>query len=81
MKNIINNIIKTFAILLLVGAAYTVSAQPPPPPAGEAGGGGSQGEKLNGGAPISGGLFILLALGLVYGGKKVYDIRQHAKSA
>ena len=79
MKNIINNIIKTFAILLLVGAAYTVSAQPPPPPNGS--NDNNDGNKLDGGAPISGGVFILLGLGLVYGGKKVYNMRQQEKSA
>ncbi len=76
MKNIINNSIKAFAILLVVGTSYTVSAQPPPPPAGSSGSGGTDGEKLGGGAPIGGGVFILLALGLAYGGKKVYNMRQ-----
>ena len=75
MKNIINNLLKAFAILLFVGASYTVSAQPPPPPGGSGGGGGTQGEKLGGNAPIGGGLFILLGMGLAYGGKKMYDIR------
>ncbi len=75
MKNTINKLIKTFAILLLVGTAYTLSAQPPPPPGGESGGGGSQGEKLGGNAPIGGGLFILLGLGAAYGGRKVYNLR------
>ena len=72
MKNTINNIIKTFAILLLVGTAYTVSAQPPPPPGSND---NNDGNKLDGGAPISGGLYILLGLGVAYGGRKVYDLR------
>ncbi len=77
MKRIINNLLKTFAILLLVGTSYTVMAQPPPPPGG--GGGEStrgQANKLGGNAPIGGGVLILLALGLAYGGKKLYDNRK-----
>ncbi len=82
MKNIINNLIKAFAILLLVGTAYTVSAQPPPPPAGGPGGGGTDQEKLGGGgAPIGGGLFILLGLGAAYAGRKVYSLRAEEKIA
>ena len=75
MKNTINKLIKTFAILLFLGASYTFSAQPPPPPGGSSGGGGTQGEKLGGAAPIGGGLFLLLGLGAAYGGRKVYNLR------
>ncbi|RLD40834.1 MAG: hypothetical protein DRI89_11110 [Bacteroidetes bacterium] len=81
MKNTINNLIKAFAILLLVGTTYTVSAQPPPPPAGEGGSGGSQGNQLGGNAPIGGGLFILLGLGAAYAGRKVYSLRAEEKIA
>lgn len=80
MNKIINNILKTFAILLLVGTTYLASAQPPPPPGG--GGGESnrgQANKLGGGAPISGGIYFLLALGLAYGGKKFYDLRKQGE--
>ncbi len=37
---------------------------------------GAIGNQSGGGAPIGGGLFILLGLGAVYGGKKLYDKRK-----
>jgi hypothetical protein len=46
---------------------------PPPPPGGHGGGGNTQG------APIDGGLSILLALGAGYGAKKLYKARQEKK--
>lgn len=47
---------------------------PPPPPGGGHGGGGN-----SQGAPIDGGLGILLALGAGYGAKKLYKARQEKK--
>ncbi|MEI7526907.1 MAG: hypothetical protein WCJ26_14570 [bacterium] len=44
---------------------------PPPPPGGGHGGGGN-----TQGAPIDGGLGILLALGAGYGAKKLYKARK-----
>ncbi len=44
---------------------------PPPPPVG--GGGGTPGPV---GAPIDGGVSILLAMGIAYGGKKLYIMRK-----
>jgi len=43
---------------------------PPPPPGGGHGGGGN-----SQGAPIDGGLGILLAFGVGYGAKKLYQLR------
>lgn len=80
MKTILNNLLKTIAILLILGIAHTGIAQdsPPPPPGGSTGQsdgtGGADGDRN--GAPIGGGLFILLALGAAYGGKKIYDMRK-----
>lgn len=53
---------------------YVYAADPPPPPTG----GGSGGHNLGGnqGAPIDGGLGILLALGAGYGGLKFYKARK-----
>lgn len=77
MKNTKKYILRAFAILLLIGASYVVSAQPPPPPGGASGpGSGGDGNELGGNAPIGGGLFILLSLGAVYGGRKVYNLRK-----
>ncbi len=46
-------------------------SQPPPPPPGSHGDTGNQNA---GNAPVGSGLFILLGLGAVYGGKKVWDL-------
>jgi hypothetical protein len=56
---------------LIFLASTTLIAQdvPPPPPAAH----GVTGNQDGGGAPIGGGLFILLGLGAAYAGKKVYD--------
>jgi len=45
---------------------------PPPPPAGGHGQSGNQTADSGGGAPIGGGLGILMALGAAYGGRKIY---------
>jgi len=51
---------------------------PPPPPGGSSGAGDGTGgdDTSRTGAPIGGGLFILLGLGAAYGGKKLYDLRK-----
>jgi hypothetical protein len=50
-----------------------LSDVPPPPPPG---GGGPGGGGTPVGAPLDGGLGILLALGIAYGGKKLHHIRK-----
>ena len=72
------NIIKSLALLtLIIGAIFItkpVKANPPDPPA-------HHGEATNqapAGAPIDGGLGILLALGAGYGGLKLYRNRKKA---
>ena len=75
MKNTINKLLKAFAIIVLVGAAYSVSAQPPPPP-GSGTSGPTSNNQIGGNAPIGGGLFILLGLGAAYGGRKLYQLRE-----
>jgi len=49
---------------------------PPPPGGGGSGGGPGHGQSGNQGAPIGGGLELLVALGLAYAGKKVYHLRK-----
>ena len=73
MKNITKTLTALITITLL---SINLSAQTPPPPNG--GGDPSQGNNtpVGGGAPITGGLGILLVLGAAYGGKKVYDYRK-----
>ncbi|MCK9422820.1 MAG: hypothetical protein M0Q38_09490 [Bacteroidales bacterium] len=48
---------------------------PPPPDPGSGSGGGPVG------APIDGGLGILLVMGAAYGGKKIYSARKEKKKA
>lgn len=70
MKNTLINISKAFAILLLVGISFSSFAQPADPPGDND---GSNNMTPGGGAPIGGGIIILLSLGAAYGGRKVYQ--------
>lgn len=58
----------------------SVLADDPPPPMGPGSGtggtGGPTGQPIGGGAPIDGGLSILLAMGAIYGANKVYQLRK-----
>lgn len=67
----------TITLLMAIGTVNFSTAQTPPPPNG--GGDPTQNGNtpVGGGAPIAGSIGILLALGAAYGGKKVYDIKQH----
>jgi len=69
--------IKLFFILLVISAMPLLSfAQEPPHPPGSGGAAAPGGGQTPvGTAPIGGGLELLLALSLVYGGKKVYDAK------
>ena len=63
--------IKYIIACLLIAFTLNVFSQPNPP--GNHGSGNN--EAPGGGAPIGGGLLILLGLGAVYGGKKLYNLR------
>lgn len=67
------NIIKTVFICLVIALFSLIpntNAQVPDPPGQH----GQDGNKApGGGAPIGGGLLILLSLGAGYGAKKLYD--------
>ena len=67
MKKII--IILTIALIPVITVAQTTSPTNPP-------GSPEAGTPLGGGAPIDGGLGILLMLGAAYGGKKSYALYQ-----
>lgn len=77
MKRDFLKTVQTLLIVISLGLSQNIFSQPPPPPGGASGtgdGGGSSSQAN--GAPIGGGLFILLGLGAVYGGKKFYDSRK-----
>ncbi|PKP32724.1 MAG: hypothetical protein CVT99_03385 [Bacteroidetes bacterium HGW-Bacteroidetes-16] len=72
---------KKIFIQLMIIVSFTLTstflpAQDPPPPPSDHGGSGNA--PADNGAPISGGLFILLGLGAAYGGKKLYDLRKES---
>lgn len=75
MKKSYNNL---FISLIILGfMAYTSVAfadSPAPPPPGGSHGQTANGVPSGGGAPIGGGLGILLAMGTAYGAKKIYKV-------
>jgi len=70
MKKIIQ--VLTFVAYIMV--PFILSAQPQPWDPGVGGGEGNN--PVGGGAPIGGGLLILLSLAIGYGSKKIYDARK-----
>ncbi len=73
MKKIIVQIVIVIGLSL---SSMALLAQVPPPPPG---GHGESGNQPGGGAPIGGGLGILMALGAAYGGRKIYKAWQQNK--
>lgn len=71
----IKNIITTAAIVMILGVFASNAQSPPPPNGGSNPGSGhtAVGDSPGGGAPIAGGMGVLLALGAMYGSKKVYS--------
>jgi len=71
-------ITKIIAIMIFFSMPLWMAAQPPHPNNG-GGAPGPNNTPVGGGAtgcPIDGGLSILLAMGLAYGAKKVYQVRK-----
>jgi hypothetical protein len=68
------------ALMIFISIPLWMTAQPPHPNGGWApNSGGTQNTPVGGspiGSPIDGGLSILLAMGLVYGAKKVYQVKK-----
>jgi len=81
MKKIFRNI--TLICLLLLGSATINNVladdptAPPPPPGAH----GASGDQPGNGAPIDGGLSVLLVLGAAYGAKKIYTVRKKKEEA
>ena len=61
-------------LAIFVSLGIAVSAAPPIPPSDPSSGGGGNPGPV--GAPIDGGLGILLVMGAAYGGKKLYMARK-----
>ena len=73
MKATIKNLVILSAFLVITGTALAQGqGNPPRPPPGH--GYGNNQRPHDG--PLGSGLGILVALGLAYGGKKVYDARK-----
>lgn len=73
------NILKISLTLALFFSIQTVSlAQPPPPPPPSIHGGTKN--VPGSGAPIGEGMFFLIGLAGLYGGKKMYDLRKKIKA-
>jgi hypothetical protein len=62
--------------IMIIGFSMFAMADQPPDPGGGPGGGD---DPVGGGSPVGSGLAILMALGIGYGSKKIYDIRNRLK--
>jgi len=75
MKNIRFRFLKNIVTIIIVAMSFSAIAQGPPnPPGGSGGTTNNSGNQNGGNAPIGGGLFILIGLGVAYGSKKIYDL-------
>ena len=63
---------KAILTIAIVLGSICLYAQPIPPPSGN----GLNGNQPGGGAPIDGGLSILLAMGAAYGASKLYKLKE-----
>jgi len=69
--------LKTTLIIIFLTVGYlTAFSQEPPPPPGEHGISGNQGPSD---APITGGVLILISLGIGYGGLRAFRLYQENK--
>jgi hypothetical protein len=77
MKKLLKPLFITFLFVSLILLANVTFADPPGPPPGH----GSSSDGTPVGAPIDGGLSILLALGAGYGARKFAKARKEKKEA
>jgi hypothetical protein len=70
MKNSIKILFFIITFVFIANNGFTQA--PPPPPTGA--GHGATGNQNGGSAPVGGGMFILLGLGIAYGGRKIYRL-------
>jgi len=70
-------VIQILAIAMVILVPIILTAQPLPPNPWDQGiGGGAGSQPAGGGAPIGGGLLIMLSLAIGYGTRKIYEIRK-----
>jgi hypothetical protein len=67
---------KLILVVSIIGAGALINTSFAQPRPGDPGTGGGGGGPIGGSAPIGSGLVMLLAMGLGYGAKKVYDARK-----
>ena len=67
LRKMMKKVITLMSLALALGFSQELKAQPPDP-------GGGQGDPPT--IPIDGGLSLLLAAGVAYGGKKVYEMNK-----
>jgi len=77
MKKSLRKILIIF-FLSIIGTTGAFAQSNPPPPPGDHGTGSDQ--TTGEGAPIGGGVAMLLTMGAAYGGKKYYDYRKKLKN-
>lgn len=76
MKKTIRQFILVVSIISAAAFFNTLDAQPKPGDPGIGGGAGGGSKPIGGSAPVGSGLVMLLAMGLGYGAKKVYEARK-----
>ena len=77
MKKVTRSII-VFALMIFPAISNLVLGDPPAPP--NPGGSPVTGGGTPVGAPIDNGILILLALGVIYGAYKIYELKKRVKS-
>ena len=74
MKNILS--ILAFILLFVLSTSVALADEGDNRGPGDPGGEPTGEEPLGGGAPIGGGTIMLLAMGVAYGGKKLYNMKK-----
>ena len=77
MEKVVRHILVYTLLISFTLLATTIFADQPPDPG--TGGPGTGDIPVGGGSPIGGGLLLLLSLGVAYGSKKFYELRNRSK--
>jgi len=74
---ILNKIKYLLLIFFMIIAIHSSAQDGPGDPGGNPDGGGN--DPLGGDAPLSGGTVLLITIGAIYGGKKIFDLKKLEK--